>query len=174
MTDQTSKAKNNYSWHNQHFFSRELRQLTRKDAVFALADVKRLEKKSFPSNEAFPFDDVLLKKPNSSILVLTEQESVISPVIAYAVWVRWNSTFLLHKICVAPEWRGRRIGRFLMEKILSRAEESGCRIVELWVDESREIARRLYASCGFVETGFKENYYSPGRSGIKMSLHIPG
>lgn len=50
-------------------------------------------------------------------------------------------------------WRGRGIGRRLIEAIVDRAGEDGVRQISLSVDPSNEVAASLYRSLGFVAEG---------------------
>jgi ribosomal protein S18 acetylase RimI-like enzyme len=52
----------------------------------------------------------------------------------------------------APEFRGRGVGRALVDWAITSARELGRRRVGLWYADGNESARRLYERCGFVET----------------------
>jgi RimJ/RimL family protein N-acetyltransferase len=55
---------------------------------------------------------------------------------------------------VLPEYRGRGVGRALVEAVLAHARSTpGLRVVQLTVTEPNAAARRLYAACGFVPFG---------------------
>ncbi|MBJ94615.1 MAG: ribosomal-protein-alanine N-acetyltransferase [Rickettsiales bacterium] len=60
---------------------------------------------------------------------------------------------------VVPEQRRIGLGRVLVEKLLARLTELGCSAVHLEVKEGNHAARRLYESCGFIESGRRKNYY---------------
>ncbi|EEH36046.1 acetyltransferase [Paracoccidioides lutzii Pb01] len=157
-------------------------------ALETLSQINRLERKTFPASEAFDFSDQSLwrKKPNTRILyaIVTSTNATSNtkapahnPIIAYALYVRQGSTALLHKICVAEPFRNRGIGRQLLVYVIEkrlRGAEKGCLAVQLWVDEKREAARRLYKGCGFMEVEGVEDYYGPGRRGVKMVLRLEG
>lgn len=53
---------------------------------------------------------------------------------------------------VSPSYRGRGIGRRLVERLVGWARERGARRVILWVTETNAAAIGLYARCGFVPT----------------------
>lgn len=57
----------------------------------------------------------------------------------------------INEVGVAPTHRRRRLGRELIEELLDRAQELGCR--EAWVltERGNETASRLYRSAGGVE-----------------------
>ncbi|OJD10340.1 hypothetical protein AJ78_08608 [Emergomyces pasteurianus Ep9510] len=107
----------------------------------------------------------------------TSTPSCPTIIIAYALYVRHRDTALLHKICVAEPFRGQGFGKQLLAYVIEqqlRRQVSGCLAVQLWVDEKREVARRLYGSCGFVEVEGVEDYYGPGRKGVRMVLGLDG
>lgn len=63
-----------------------------------------------------------------------------------------DSRAQLSDIIVAPDRRGRGLGRRLIAGLLGWAHEQGCREAMLQVLETNEVARRLYRSLGFVDT----------------------
>jgi ribosomal protein S18 acetylase RimI-like enzyme len=150
----------------------DLRTLPKAKALDLLQHISSLERKVFPQNEAFGFQNDLLSKQNTFILVICDKVQEWPLILGYAVYVRWQGSLLLHKLCVNPKYRGRGIGKFLMADIIVRARRSSCQLIELWVDESREVARGLYRRFEFQEADRKENYYAQGRHGIKMFLKL--
>ncbi|HSW13748.1 MAG TPA: GNAT family N-acetyltransferase [Solimonas sp.] len=57
----------------------------------------------------------------------------------------------LHDLSVLPRFRGRGVGRALVEAVAERARAAGCSAVSLEVRLDNEGARQLYRSCGFGE-----------------------
>jgi len=57
----------------------------------------------------------------------------------------------VHDLAVAAAWRGRGIGRALLEHVRVEAERSGCCRLTLEVREDNVRARRLYARLGFAQ-----------------------
>lgn len=55
----------------------------------------------------------------------------------------------IHDLAVLPDYRGRGIGRALMQEVEKRAREKDCCKVSLEVHNSNEGAKKLYASEGF-------------------------
>ncbi|WP_460878521.1 ribosomal protein S18-alanine N-acetyltransferase [Rhodanobacter koreensis] len=78
-------------------------------------------------------------------------------------------------ICIAPEYRGRGLGRHLLGRLLDIARWNGAERVFLEVRPSNPLARALYESVGFSEIGRRPRYY-PARNGredaIVMALEI--
>lgn len=58
-------------------------------------------------------------------------------------------------ITIKKEWRGKGIGRKLMEQTLKEAAESigGLKIIELGVFANNPVAKKMYEKMGFVEYG---------------------
>jgi GNAT superfamily N-acetyltransferase len=157
---------------NATFDVQDLRPQPKDKAVSILATIVKLEKKSFPATEVFDFSTDILKKANTRVLFVVSQSAPLSA-IAYCVCVRWHRKLLLHKICVAERFRGQSIGKLLMHGVMDRAEQETCDFLELWVDQSRMVARNLYLQSGLEEQCHVHDYYGPGRTGIKMSLQLP-
>ncbi|KAF7158091.1 hypothetical protein CNMCM6106_004413 [Aspergillus hiratsukae] len=146
-----------------------------KDQAFEiLAQIARIEKKTFPANEAFAFgEDLWKKKPNTRVLYAVSTASgVPHRLVAYAVYVRQKGVALLHKVCVVEAFRRQGIGMQLMNYIRQRLQKEGCQCIQLWVDKAREPARLLYKRSGFEEREEIADYYAPGRTGIRMVLNL--
>jgi len=153
----------------------DIHSLGQKEAFEILTQIARIEKKTFPSNEAFPFGQELWrKKPNTRVLYATSAPAPDArPVlIAYAVYVRQKGAALLHKVCVIEALRRQGVGQRLMEYIQQRLQKEGCQYIQLWVDKAREPARALYTRNGFREREEIADYYAPGRTGIRMLLEL--
>ncbi|KAL2872184.1 GNAT family N-acetyltransferase [Aspergillus lucknowensis] len=154
----------------------DIHSLGKSQAFEILAQIARVEKKSFPASEAFPFcEELWRKKPNTRVLYVTWTSQGAQsplPLIAYAVYARQKGVAWLHKICVAEPFRRKGIGMQLMEYIRARLRNEDCQYIHLWVDKAREHARSLYLRIGFEEHEELPDYYSPGRAGIKMTLGL--
>lgn len=57
----------------------------------------------------------------------------------------------INEVGVAPQYRGRHIGRQLMQALFERAKALGCHEAWLGTDEGNAAARRLYAAVGGQE-----------------------
>jgi ribosomal protein S18 acetylase RimI-like enzyme len=72
---------------------------------------------------------------------------------------------------VAPEARGRCIGRQLVGAVVGWGRQHGATSVGLWVTETNAPARKLYESCGFMYSGERQLLPShPGLSEVAMRL----
>lgn len=67
--------------------------------------------------------------------------------------------------------RGKGIGRDLLQAGIDWAQDRGCEVVHLEVDERNAAALGMYASFGFEEWGRRPDYY-PGAAAILMRLRI--
>ncbi|RAL09315.1 GNAT family N-acetyltransferase [Aspergillus homomorphus CBS 101889] len=154
----------------------DIHSLDRSQAREILAQIARVEKKSFPANEGMSFGEELWrKKPNTRVLyATTAQTSSASPpvVLAYAVYVRQKGLALLHKVCVAESYRRQGVGVQLMDYVRTRLQKEGCQYIQLWVDKDRAPARALYVRSGYQEREEIPDYYGPGRTGIRMVLDL--
>ena len=77
--------------------------------------------------------------------------------VGVIVWLLGFSTFAarpllnLHDVAVLPEWRGRGIGRALLEAAEARGRQHGCCKLTLEVQDDNARARGLYRSFGFED-----------------------
>ncbi|KAK4946662.1 hypothetical protein LTR66_014263 [Elasticomyces elasticus] len=134
-----------------------------------ISDIKRIEKKTFPQSEALDFDAELKKRNTRVFVALSACKDGIRPQVkGYLVYLRLRRTTLMHKICVVEQHRQEGIGKAMISALLQRLRNEGSDTTQLWVDESRLPARRLYASCAFHQVDHVVDYYGPGRTGLKM------
>lgn len=76
-------------------------------------------------------------------------------------------------IAVQKEYRGRGLGRRLLEQLTIQAKQCGCEQMFLEVREGNQTARRLYQSFGFAEIAIRKNYYTnPTEHGIVMQFQF--
>ncbi|KAL4975460.1 acyl-CoA N-acyltransferase [Aspergillus desertorum] len=149
----------------------DIHSLGKTQAIEMLSQITRIEKKTFPASEAYPFSEELWrKKPNTRVLYVTQTPQ--GPPIAYAFYARQKGVAFLHKVCVAERFRRKGVGMQLMQYIRTRLQKEGCQYVHLWVDKARGTARSLYIRNGFEEREVFTGYYAPGRDGIKMVLDL--
>lgn len=77
--------------------------------------------------------------------------------VAIATCFGGFSTFLakplinIHDLAVLPEYRGRGIGKQLLNRVEQKARETGCCKVTLEVQENNHCARHVYEECGFTQ-----------------------
>ena len=73
-------------------------------------------------------------------------------------------------VAVAPEARGRGIGRLLVERVLADCRAAEAAFVSLEVRVSNHSAIELYRRIGFVECGRRKKYYENGEDAIMMEF----
>lgn len=66
-----------------------------------------------------------------------------------SIWVDSLDAYL-EELYVAPEHRGRGVGRALLEETMGKARATGAARIELCTGETDRAARALYESCGFT------------------------
>lgn len=71
---------------------------------------------------------------------------------------RWRGpndhpTCEIHEIVVSPKWRGKGVGRRLMEHALSLGARRGCPTATLWVGKKNSRALAWYRKLGFEAVG---------------------
>ena len=140
-----------------------------KDREALATKVAKLEKKIFPSSEAFDYS-VELKKKNIGLILASKEGS--QELVGYLVFQRQKSLAWLHKLATIEQERGKGIARCLVHSLCQQMKKGGCRTIVLWVDEARNPARALYTSSGFQEIEWLQDYYGPGRTALKMELAI--
>ena len=141
-----------------------------------MTQIQQMEKRAFPRNEALDFN-LELKKRNTEMMAVFDRDVRVESeweghLVGYALWSRLQKTALLHKVCVAKQYRRRGIARRMLNIVKDRLSRNGCVRIQLWVDEARIPATCLYQSLGFIEVDRVEDYYSPGRTGITMRLDL--
>lgn len=136
-----------------------------------LEAVQRMERKNFPSTEVMDFK-LELRKANTSMLCVSNDPGGDPAVVAYLLYAQLKGVALLHKICVRPDHRRRGLGSGMIKALLEHLRSRNCTAVQLWVDEAREPARCLYAAHGFRQADRVEDYYGPGRTGLRMLLDL--
>lgn len=136
-----------------------------------LTVIKQVERKTFPTNEALDFDQEIKKRNTTLILGIIATDRIAEPV-AYLVYVRMGKLALLHKICVVETHRRQGVARAMLTNLCDQLANHGCEIIQLWVDQHRDPARRLYSDLGFEEVQRLEDYYGLGRIGIRMVLAL--
>jgi ribosomal-protein-alanine N-acetyltransferase len=76
-------------------------------------------------------------------------------------------------LAVAPDLRGRGLGRLLLSSLLDHAASNGVQSVFLEVREGNQEARRLYRGAGFEETQRRPGFYrDPSEDAILMRLSM--
>jgi ribosomal-protein-alanine N-acetyltransferase len=134
-----------------------------------------IERTSFPDYWTKVSLEYLLRINSQGFFVAEINEKIIGYAIASIernLWKPWKTFGHLVNIAVDPEFRGKGIGRELAETVIEYLKSKKIRKVILEVRTSNIVAKNLYASMGFLETGVKEKYYEDGESAIIMAKEI--
>ncbi|EDY86021.1 ribosomal-protein-alanine acetyltransferase [gamma proteobacterium HTCC5015] len=79
--------------------------------------------------------------------------------IGYAVYSLVACEAHLLNITVAPEYKGRGLGRYLLDAIVGDCRERGAEMLYLEVRPSNRPAIGLYENTGFIDIGIRKDYY---------------
>lgn len=135
----------------------------------SIDQVKRIEKRTFPKNEAMDFDAELKKSNTELVLIIADaDDDHQAPVVGYMLSARNHGVTLLHKICVVEGYQRRGLAKTMIRKLVTRVESQGCERIQLWVDFQNAAAISLYASLGFKDYDRSRDYYGPNRHGLQM------
>lgn len=113
--------------------------------------------------------DFYLKLTPDTFLVAETEGKVVGFVIGLKEGWSWGH---LISIAVHPEFRGRGIGRRLMEECLARLRSKGVKRVRLEVRVSNRRAIELYRKLGFRVEDLLPNYYRDGEDAYLMVLEL--
>jgi ribosomal-protein-alanine N-acetyltransferase len=96
---------------------------------------------------------------NARVFFTVARQAVRGPLSGYVVaWYVMDEGELAN-LAVAPDVRGKGIGRILLDATISDAEARGTTQLYLEVRESNTAARHLYSTRGFEEVGRRKQYY---------------
>jgi ribosomal-protein-alanine N-acetyltransferase len=96
-------------------------------------------------------------------------------VVGYAVVWYVSTEAELGNIAVAPGWRRRGLGRWLLDCALEKARERRVERVFLEVRVSNRVAQEIYERRGFVQVGLRRRYYrAPAEDARVMCLNLKG
>lgn len=95
------------------------------------------------------------------------------PVLGYAGLLAAPPDGDIQTVALAPELRGRGLGRVLVLALLDEAERRGITAVFLEVRADNAVARALYASLGFEQLGVRPRYYRDGIDALTMRRAAP-
>lgn len=74
-------------------------------------------------------------------------------------------------MCVRPEYRGRGVGRRLLQGLKEEARHKGAHAMTLEVRVSNKAALKLYKDCGFTIEGVRKKYYQNKEDAYIMWTH---
>jgi mycothiol synthase len=77
-----------------------------------------------------------------------------------------SDTGYIHMVAVAPQYRGRRLGRFISLAALRHMRERGCRDAILDTDDDRLPAIRTYLALGFLPEMLEDDHPTRWRTAM--------
>ncbi|MCM3118463.1 ribosomal protein S18-alanine N-acetyltransferase [Neobacillus sp. MER 74] len=76
-------------------------------------------------------------------------------------------------VAILPEYRGRKLGEAILQKMMSVAREMGAKTMTLEVRVTNHVAQSLYRKLGFQNGGIRKNYYSDNQEdGLVMWVNL--
>ncbi len=133
-----------------------------------LEQIYKIEVESFKYPYPFEYLKVLLFLAGEFFIVAEENNKVIG----YAVGVlEKNNVGHIVSIAVSRDYRGRGIGRKLLEELERRLKNKGAKDFKLEVRISNRIAISLYTKLGYKIKEVVKNYYPDGEDAYVMVKH---
>jgi [ribosomal protein S18]-alanine N-acetyltransferase len=121
-----------------------------------LPQVVEIEKVSLPSPWSKELFEEELKRDVAYYFVM-EEEGQVAGYMGY--WEAPQEAHIIN-LAIAPKFRGRGLGRQMIEYCLDFARKRGAGLATLEVRESNEAARKLYEKCDFRMVAIRKKYYS--------------
>jgi GNAT superfamily N-acetyltransferase len=113
-----------------------------------------------------------LASPATATFLAADEDDAVGIVAVFVLPEDDTCTHLV-SMWVTPERRGSGIASTLVDRVVGWSWDHGAQLVELWVTETNEAARRLYRRAGFVESGKRQPLPSdPSIEEIHMTLDL--
>ncbi|WP_143306605.1 GNAT family N-acetyltransferase [Chitinophaga vietnamensis] len=100
------------------------------------------------------YNEVILEGHSAGIF---EDDKLIAMIICG--YREWNNSFFVDNLLVAESFRGRGLGRQLMQYVIDRATQLQCRLVELETQNTNVPAIHFYQQMGFNIAGIHTRLY---------------
>jgi ribosomal-protein-alanine N-acetyltransferase len=113
----------------------------------------------------------LLSRPTAEVWVWREQGRVVADAVVLRRRTPRGVLGRLYSLVVAPDQRGRGVGRALLQVCLDRLGRQRAYAVVLEVRTDNRPALALYRAEGFQAVRRINGYYAGGRSAIRMFWH---
>ena len=147
-----------------------VREAQREDLSAALA----LEESCFHRDRFNRRQLHYLQQRRTAIFLVAEAEGqVVGQGIALIRQHRQGLSGRIYSLAVDEKWRGRGIGRQLLENLVRRLSDRGARRIYLEVDQQNAAALKLYQQLGFRCIGKLADYYGAGSDALHMMWELP-
>ncbi|MEO8075883.1 MAG: GNAT family N-acetyltransferase [Acidobacteriota bacterium] len=95
----------------------------------------------------------LREHPTTVVVLALDRERPVGVAVCFLGFTTFQARPLLniHDLAVVPDWRGKGVGRALLEAVERIARSRGCCKLTLEVQDSNGRARRLYEQVGFKD-----------------------
>ena len=140
----------------------------------AAATIAALHSASFPVPWTAAECEALLMQPHVLGLLAIERGWFNLRPVGFVLARAAGGEAEILSVGVAPQARGRGIGRRLMREMIARLPYRGTEALFLEVDEGNAPALHLYRRLGFRQVGRREAYYRPrgGRPAAALMLRL--
>ncbi|UCH63799.1 MAG: ribosomal protein S18-alanine N-acetyltransferase [Fidelibacterota bacterium] len=115
------------------------------------------------------FEEEIERDDDAGVGIVAEDEGLV---VGFLTGMAVVDEFHLHNIAVHPDFRGRGIGRGLLEAAESLCNQKDFRRILLEVREDNEAARHLYLDLGFEAVGTRKDYYGPNQDAYMFIKHL--
>ncbi|MBQ6315705.1 MAG: ribosomal protein S18-alanine N-acetyltransferase [Mogibacterium sp.] len=151
----------------------------RRARLFDVPAISRLEMETSGtpwSSESITRDITSNDKAYMVVAELGESDpenGILGDVIGYAdMWIVAGEAEL-NNIAIDEKYRGHHFGEQLLDHLLTKCREAGCKVMNLDVRKSNQAAIALYEKMGFERVGIRPRYYRNNKEdAILMTKYI--
>lgn len=114
-----------------------------------------LEQYAYAEQDTLAYVEWLYRGHKEGVFVAEVGERIVGFVACNPFWHDrfFGRTCEIHEIVVENDWKGKGIGRSLLERTLLYAKKRSCRTASLWVGEENTLAVQWYERHGFRRSG---------------------
>ena len=131
------------------------------------SDIIDIDREAF--NSLNPSYDLFIYLAYGSDIIVAEKNG---RVIGYVVLMDLGECAKIMSIAVKSDYRGKGIGKALLEEAIERCKRRKKKMITLEVRISNLQAQELYKKYGFEIVGKLEKYYSDGEDAYLMQLKL--
>ena len=138
-----------------------------------LPAIAELEAAAFGSNSLTRSALDVIFDPSGALWLLAEDDE---GVWGHSVNARGEEPTIgwIVGMAIHPERQRRGWGQLLLRATIQRLQDHDMEVIRLLVKPTNKIARRLYETFGFLDTGERIDHFGPGEDRMVMSLLLSG